>query len=170
MGNQLMEQLLDKYFEGETSLDEEARLRDYFRSEEVEESLKPFQPLFRHLAQEQKYRLGAGFDQRLLRQLEAMQPEARVRRLTVRRRALRIAAAIMLALGMGWAYYTLNPALRSEPQVAAIDWSKYEVQSTEEAFRLTSAALLKASSELNHGASTAAYEMDKLKKVGKFFK
>ena len=163
-----MEQLLDKYFEGETSLKEEHQLREYFQREEAPESLQLYQPLFRHLAQEQKRGLGADFDRKLLQQLEQAQPQARVRRLTARSWVVRIAAALVLGLGLWWAY-TTQEALQ-KPQQAGIDWSKYEVQSTEAAFRLTSTALLKASSELNHGTTTAAREMDKLKKVGKFFK
>ena len=164
-----MEQLLDKYFEGETSLMEERRLREYFQRDTVPEALRPYQPLFRHLAKERSHKPSADFDQKLLQQLEGGQPlGAKVRRLPVRTWALRIAAAVILGLGVWWAYFSQYNA--QKPQQAGIDWSKYEVESAEEAFRLTSTALLKASSELNQGASTAAHEMDKLKKVGRYFK
>ena len=51
MDYKVMEQLLDKYFDGETSLQEESRLREYFRRADVPEALQPYQPLFRHLHQ-----------------------------------------------------------------------------------------------------------------------
>ena len=168
MDYKVMERLLDKYFEGETSLKDESRLREFFQREEVPESMQLYQPLFRHLSQEQKPKLGADFDRKLLQRLEGAQPQAKVRRLTARSWVLRIAAVLVIGIGLWWAY-TAQKALQ-KPQQAGIDWSKYEVQSPEDAFRLTSTALLKASSELNQGASTAAHEMDKLKKVGKFFK
>ena len=168
MDYKVMEQLLDKYFDGETSLQEESRLREYFRRADVPEALQPYQPLFRHLQQERSHELGAGFDEKLLRQMEAAQPAAKVRRLSARAWALRIAAALVIGLGLWWVYAPQNTPQAT--QQAGIDWSKYEVQSTQEAFRLTSTALLKASSELNHGANTAAQEMDKLKKVGKYFR
>ena len=38
--------LLDKYFEGETSLQEEAQLAEYFNGDEVMPELKQYQPLF----------------------------------------------------------------------------------------------------------------------------
>ncbi|MCB0593017.1 MAG: hypothetical protein H6557_36345 [Lewinellaceae bacterium] len=168
MDYKVMEQLLDKYFDGETSLQEESRLREYFRRADVPEALQPYQPLFRHLHQERTHELGAGFDEKLLRQLQRAQPEAKVRRLPARAWVLRIAAALVIGFGLWWAYAPQNTSQAT--QQAGIDWSKYEVQSTQEAFRLTSTALLKASSELNHGANTAAQEMDKLKKVGKYFR
>ncbi|MCO6479467.1 MAG: hypothetical protein J5I94_22725 [Phaeodactylibacter sp.] len=168
MDYKVMEQLLEKYFDGETSLKEESRLRDYFRREDVPEALQPYQPMFQHLEVERAHKLGSDFDRKLLRQLEGVQPRARVRYLSARTWVLRIAAALVIGLGLWWAYVSQN-SLQTRQQ-AGIDWSKYEVKTTEEAFRLTSTALLKASSELNQGASTAAHEMDKLKKVGKYFK
>ena len=168
MDYKVMERLLDKYFEGETSLKEESRLRAYFQRDDVPENLRPYQPLFRHLAKEQSHELDAGFDRKLLRQLETTMPQAKVRYLSARSWMMRIAAAVVIGLGLWWAYISQN--ISSTNQQAGIDWSKYEVKSTDEAFRLTSTALLKASSELNQGASTAAHEMDKLKKVGRFFK
>ncbi|MCO6493251.1 MAG: hypothetical protein J5I98_32825 [Phaeodactylibacter sp.] len=168
MDYKVMEQLLEKYFEGETSLKEEHRLRSYFQRDDVPENMKAYQPLFQHLAREQRHELGSDFDQKLIRQLAAGRPEAKVRRLAARNWALRIAAAVAIGLGVWWAY--LPGGALQPPQQAGVDWSKYEVQSASEAFRLTSTALLKASSELNHGTATAAREMDKLKKVGKFFR
>ncbi len=168
MDYKLMEQLLEKYFEGETSLKEESRLRDYFQHEDVPEALRPYQPLFQHLEEERAHELSSDFDRKLLRQLEEARPGTRVRYLSARTWVLRIAAAFVIGLGLWWAYVSQNSF--QTRQQAGIDWSKYEVQTPEEAFRLTSSALLKASSELNQGASTAAHEMDKLKKVGKYFK
>lgn len=41
-----IERLLEAYFEGNTSLAEEAMLRDYFKSNRVDTSLQMYQPLF----------------------------------------------------------------------------------------------------------------------------
>ena len=41
-----IEQLLEKYFEGETSIDEEQALKDYFNSENVAPHLEMHKPLF----------------------------------------------------------------------------------------------------------------------------
>ncbi|GHT26784.1 hypothetical protein AGMMS4957_22210 [Bacteroidia bacterium] len=42
--------LLDKYFEGLTSLEEEQTLRDYFQKDTIPEALKVYQPIFQYFA------------------------------------------------------------------------------------------------------------------------
>lgn len=47
-----IDELLRKYFEGETTLDEENVLRDYFLSEEVEEQYRIYAPMFNFFSEE----------------------------------------------------------------------------------------------------------------------
>ena len=49
-----IDELLDKYFEGETSCEEERRLRRFFTEEEVPEHLHKYRPLFACLDREVK--------------------------------------------------------------------------------------------------------------------
>ena len=171
MDDQMIRQLLDRYFAGETTLEEEAQLRRAFQQRELPEDLLPFRPLFRYFEQERDAQLGQGFEQRLLEQINE-KPEAGhtaiVRRLPVQRWAVGIAAAVVLALGLFWLY---PPAtFQQQKEVAAIDWSKYEVDDPEEAFKITQSALLQASQELNQGTKVAAEEFDtKFSKVGRYF-
>ena len=44
-----IDELLDKYFEGETSCEEERELRRFFTEEEVPEHLQTYRPLFAYL-------------------------------------------------------------------------------------------------------------------------
>ena len=44
----MIRQLLDRYFEGKTTLEEEIQLRRAFQQEELPEDLLPFRPLFRY--------------------------------------------------------------------------------------------------------------------------
>ncbi len=46
-----IEQLLNKYFDGETSVEDEKRLRDFFLNDEVPEHLKKYSELFRYFEQ-----------------------------------------------------------------------------------------------------------------------
>jgi len=46
--------LLDKYFEGNTSLREEQRLRNYFSSKTVDKDLSKYAPLFQYFKTERK--------------------------------------------------------------------------------------------------------------------
>lgn len=162
MDHQAIERLLDKYFEGVTSLEEEKQLRDFFRRPEVPAALQPYRPLFRHFDVEQQLELADDFDERLLARLKG-RPVARTRRLwTV---LARVAAVLLLALGLWW-----WPPTPTQAPKASIDWSQYEPSSPEEAYRVMRLALLKTSGELNEGAKTAAEKIDRLDEVGRFFK
>lgn len=49
-----IEELLDRYFEGETSLEEEEQLRQYFRQNHVEKEFKIYTPIFNLLDRERE--------------------------------------------------------------------------------------------------------------------
>ncbi|MDR1380851.1 MAG: hypothetical protein LBJ47_05155 [Tannerella sp.] len=49
-----MESLVEAYFDGLTGLEEEEFLRDYFRKDNLPETLKAYQPIFRYLAAERR--------------------------------------------------------------------------------------------------------------------
>lgn len=49
-----IEQLLEKYFEGETSVAEEQQLKEYFNSEHVASDLEVHKPLFSYFSQSNK--------------------------------------------------------------------------------------------------------------------
>ena len=50
----IVKKLLDKYFEGDTSLREEQYLRDYFSSKTVDKEFSKYTPLFRYFTTERK--------------------------------------------------------------------------------------------------------------------
>jgi len=168
MGDQLMEKLLDKYFEGETTLVEEKQLKRLFQQEDLPEHLQPYQPMFQYFGQAANATLDDSFDEKLLAKIEEKPRHAKVRRLQVSSWIVRVAAVALLTLG-GW-WYTTQYIAQAPVETAGIDWSKYEVEDPAEAFKLTQMALLKASDELNRGTNTAAREMSNLKKVGRFLK
>ncbi|MDX1942996.1 MAG: hypothetical protein SFU99_20700 [Saprospiraceae bacterium] len=156
-------QLLEKYFEGETSLQEEAQLREYFNGATIHESLRPYQPLFRFFQSEREQKLDTIFEEQLLRQLQKTeQPHLKVRRLSIW--MARVAAVALLTIGVWWGYQQMNPA-KTAPVAQAIDWSKYEPETPEEAYQVLKTSLKKASTELNQGAATAAEEMSKMRKI-----
>ncbi len=49
-----IEELVDRYFEGETSCEEERELRRFFNNERVPEHLEAYRPLFAYIEQEVK--------------------------------------------------------------------------------------------------------------------
>ena len=76
MDYKYIEQLMERYFAGETSLQEEQILNAFFSQDEVPESLKEFQPLFawKQVAEAEE-QLDEHFDERLLAMIEAEDDE-----------------------------------------------------------------------------------------------
>ena len=149
--------LIEKYFAGETTLEEERSLKAYFRNEaSVEDGLKGYAPLFRFFEDEQARGLPAGFDQQVTTQLTT---PARRFRLNPIRIAVAATIAALALLAATLVYLEVTPAPEPAP-VAAIDWSKYEPKTPEEAYKLMRATLMKVSSEMNRGVGLAAEKVD----------
>lgn len=163
MKHQEIIKLLDKYFDGASSLQEETQLRDYFNGKEVHESLRSYQPLFGFFQNEREQKLDQLFEERLLQQLQQTeQPRLRIRHLSVW--VARAAAVLLLTIGGWWVYSSIQQP-ESEPVAQAIDWSQYEPETPEEAYQVLKTSLKKASTELKQGATTAAQEMGKVRKM-----
>jgi len=160
-----IQKLLEKYFEGKTSLGEEAELRACFREEKVPKELEPYQSLFRFFEEEKKRQLGSGFDDQLLQQLKKKDKPVKIRNLFPQ--AIRIAAAIAVLIGAFFIYQTINKPKTSAKRIV---WENYEIKDPKLAFEETKAALRLLSSKLNGGANKAAEEVEKIKKVSKIFK
>lgn len=166
MEYQQIRTLLDRYFEGTSSLDEEATLRTYFSGTAIDPRLREYTEWFRWVSREQTQQL----DNRAAEVMMDRLPAYKNRLIPLRSRSIqwmaRIAAVLVLALGVWWVYQSQQ----TDSQTAAVDWSKYEITNEQEALRITRGALSKASKTLNQGASTAAGQMDRMQEIGKFFK
>ena len=107
MDYKYINQLLDRYWKGETSLEEEEILRAFFSQDELPAELKPYQALFSYEMGEAKQEaLGDDFDQKMMAMIEdeyTKKPnKAKVVLLTERLKPLFKAAAvvaIILTLG-----------------------------------------------------------------------
>jgi hypothetical protein len=116
MDYKYIEQLLERYWQGETTLQEEAILRNFFsqpEAQDIPESLRKFQALF---TVEQEEPLGDDFDARILEMIGEEEPKAKIVTLTSRLMPLFKAAAIVaiiLTLGNAaqapWNYGWDNP-------------------------------------------------------------
>ena len=162
-------ELLDKYFEGDTSLEEENSLREFFSGDIADPALKPYQALFSFFQNEQLLQPSERLEERFFEKLsqeEASKPKQREAILRPLRPWLMRAAMVAFLLSGSWWIYTRYQAPAST-ETAAIDWSKYEPETPEEAFRITREALGKASRHLNDGTSKAMEEMALLGEMGK---
>jgi len=95
MDYKYIEQLLERYFQCETTLKEEEILRAFFTQEDVPVWLTKYKKLFDYEAQKDEP-LGDDFDERILKMIEQQEPvKARVLTMTQRMMPLFKAAAIV---------------------------------------------------------------------------
>ncbi len=129
-----IEQLLDVYFEGNTTLEQEAELRDYFAGDEVAPHLSVYQDLF--LSFEQAGKEGS---QRTL----TFPDSGRTKRIW----NFSIAASLVVALGISGLMYFggSNDPYTQEERIAMENWEK-----SKEMLLLLSENLNKGTSELAH--------------------
>lgn len=97
-----IEQLLERYWQCETSLEEESELRTFFSKEEVPAHLLQYKDLFVYQQVQRETGLGEDFDARILAQIEV--PVVKAKRLTLRGKFMPLfkaaaVVAIMLSLG-----------------------------------------------------------------------
>ena len=115
MDYKYIEQLLNRYFEAETTLKEEQILRAFFAQddEDVPGALRRYKPLFE--AMEKGDVLGTDFDDRILRLIDTESPEvSKARVISLRERfrpLLRAAAVVAVILTMSTA---VNQSFRDD--------------------------------------------------------
>ena len=100
MDYRYIEQLMERYWEGETTLQEESILRTFFSQPDIPENLRKFQPLF-ICELEKEEPLGEDFDARVLEQIGEA-PVAKV--VTLRNRLMplfKAAAIVAIVLTLG---------------------------------------------------------------------
>jgi predicted ribosomally synthesized peptide with SipW-like signal peptide len=130
-----IEIILEKYFQGETSIAEENELKNYFSSSDVAQHLEQYQPLFGYFSQAR--------EQKFKQEIPLQSKKRNVAWLS-------IAASVVVLLGIGTFAY-LNDSNVSEKQ----DLGSYE--NPEIAFRETQKALALLSENVNVGIGSIQY-------------
>lgn len=130
-----IETLLEKYFQGETSIAEENELKNYFSSQDVAQHLAQYKPIFGYfsLAKEQKFE-------------QELPLKTKKRNVTW----LSIAASVVILLGIGtYTYYNYDNAKDSQNLGTYDDPQK--------AFAATQKALALLSNNVNVGIESVQY-------------
>ncbi|MFM2231146.1 MAG: hypothetical protein RL607_2404 [Bacteroidota bacterium] len=129
--------LVEKYFEGETSLAEEKQLKHYFASQEVAPHLEQYRAIFCYFTQQQR----DTFEKELVLAPQKTYPYRWF-----------VAASIALLLGGGF-WFTQQES--NPPLVAQSELGTYD--SPEKAFEETQKALAMVSGHLNTGIESMGY-------------
>jgi low affinity Fe/Cu permease len=114
MDSKRIEELLQKYWDCETSLEEEQQLHEYFRNEHVPEKLKETAGLFHYFGQQKGKSVNEQFDKTVLGQLK--KPQGRVTNLV--QTSLKIAAGVAVLLA---AVFFVRQEIRKNDTVAMED-------------------------------------------------
>lgn len=134
-----IEDLLEKYFQGETSIAEENELRIYFSSSNVAPHLEQYKPIF------ECFSLAKG---RQFTSEIPLLPSPRDKKRTVA--WLSIAASVVVLLGIGTYVYYLTDVVNKNEDLGTYD-------DPQEAFRATQKALSLLSNNVNVGIESVLY-------------
>lgn len=146
-----IEKLIDKYFEGETSIAEENELKTYFSSLDVAQHLQQYQPVFGYFSQ-----------------AKAEEFKAEIPLNTKKRNVavwLSIAASFVIMLGVGTFMYlnTIEEAPSTETAYGTYDDPEKALAETEKALALVS-------EHLNTGIESVSYINEYNNSKNKIFK
>lgn len=143
-------QILEKYWEGTTSLEEERLLKEYFLSNEVAEEHREFKDLFVFFDQEASVKF----------------PSSPIKKKAVHRplrvRVMGAAAAILILVMAGFLVYDQFGGAFDNSDVK---WSNYEVEDPEEAREVAVEALAFLTSRLNKGEENMRSNLKVLEKM-----
>jgi hypothetical protein len=111
--------LLEKYWQAETTLEEERQLADYFAQPDIDPELASFRPMFDWLEEESQLTPDEGFDHRILQRIGlAEQRIAPVHRLRTRSIGYAAAAAVILCIAIGF-FLSTGPGTTPPPPAVA---------------------------------------------------
>lgn len=144
-----IEILIEKYFEGETSIAEEKELKAYFSSSDVAQHLEQYQPVFGYFSQAKQEQFTAAIP------LKSRKKQKRLAWLSV-------AAAVVVMFGIGFFAYQ-NTSEPTQENLGVID-------DPEIAFKETQKALALISKHVNTGIESVNYLGEYQQSKNKIFK
>lgn len=129
--NQL-ETLIKKYWDCETSLEEEERLREWFRTHEVPERFKEAAKLFSYFDEQKQKATGDHFDRQITKKIQAS-PAGKT--IGLWQTSLRIAAGIAVVAA---AIFFVRQEIQDKPDMAAIEDPQKAFEETKKALMMIS--------------------------------
>lgn len=144
-----IEKILEKYFEGETSIAEEKELKAYFSSSDVAQHLEQYKPVFGYFSQAKQEQFTATIP---------LQSKRKQKRLAW----LSVAASVVVMLGVGLFAYQ-NTSETAQENLGVID-------DPEIAFKETQKALALISKHVNTGIESVNYLGEYQQSKNKIFK
>lgn len=135
MESDKIETLIEKYFQGETSIAQEKQLQDYFSAPNVAQHLEQYQPMFAYFSQARQQQF-----------TQAVPLQTKKRSVAW----LSVAASVVVLLGVGTYIYLNNNSSSKQETLGTYD-------DPEVAFRQTQKALAMLSAHVNTGIEGVQY-------------
>jgi hypothetical protein len=129
--NQL-EALIKRYWDCETSLEEEERLREWFRTHEVPERFKETAKLFSYFDEQKQKATDKQFDEKLLKNVQA---KSKGKSVNLWQTSLRIAAGIAVVAA---AIFFVREEIQDKPDMAMTEDQQKAFEETKKAFMMIS--------------------------------
>lgn len=146
-----IEDLLEKYFQGETSIVEENQLKEYFSSSNVAQHLEQYKPMFGYFSQVK--------EQKSTQEIPLKAKKRNVAWLS-------IAASVVVLLGIGTYFFVSEK--NAAPAVSQSELGTYD--DPEEALAATQKALALLSNNVNVGIESVQYIQEYQQSKNKIFK
>ncbi|MDR7372074.1 hypothetical protein [Flavobacterium aquidurense] len=146
-----IENILEKYFQGETTIAEENELKEYFSSPNVAQHLEQYKPMFGYFSQVKQ--------QKTTQEIPLQSKKQNVAWLS-------IAASVVVLLGIGTFYFVSQKT--TVPAVAQSELGTYD--DPEEALAATQKALALLSNNVNVGIGSVQYIKEYEQSKNKIFK
>jgi len=145
MDSNEIKQLLEKYWNCETSLEEEQQLKEYFRGNNIPESFKETSELFRYFETQKKDSLNHGFDGEVMKRIKEERPQGKVVKMMFN--VARIAAGVVVVVAA--TYFVRQEIRKSYPPEIADTYSdpKLAFEETKKALMMISKGFGKAQKE-----------------------
>lgn len=146
-----IEDILEKYFQGETTIVEENQLKEYFSSSNVAQHLEQYKPMFGYFSQVKQ--------QKSTHEIPLQTKKRNVAWLS-------IAASVVVLLSIGTYFYVSEK--NTAPVVAQSELGTYD--NPEEALKATQKALALLSNNVNVGIESVQYIKEYEQSKNKIFK
>lgn len=151
-----IDHILEKYWDGTSSTEEEAILNVYFAKGDIAEDHRPYADLFGYFA-----------DQRTIKypvDKSAISPSSRLRIVQIRRWFFGVAAIFVLGLATIFVMQQLNDANVTEPTSASV----IVIEDPEEALKVTKEALALVSTKFRESQQSVRQNLVALEKASIF--
>ena len=150
MDNETLKNLIDRYFDGQTTEEEERRIKDYFASVEVDDSLAEYAPYFSAMSDNDMYDESdaADIERRMEQQIDSWNKVEKRSSRNARHLSMKwiTGIAAMMAIVFTIAYATIR-----ENRTLAVATPQDTFDNPEDAYREAERALVTFSEAINKG-------------------